>query len=192
MSKKKAAKTLGVKEDATEAEIKKAYRKASAKAHPDTGGSNEAFQLLQIAYKEMLGEEDYELPNCAATISIVYNSILEQLGDEAVHADFPALLREHFTSNIKSAKSRIIKIEKQIVMFKRLCLCCKNESLLLQINRGRIDELTKLIGVGGRAILDMEAALVYLNDIEYEAEAKPIQEASQYASAFTFQYVSRS
>lgn len=42
---------LGVPKDATEAQIKSAYRKASAAAHPDRqGGSHERMQLLNAAY----------------------------------------------------------------------------------------------------------------------------------------------
>lgn len=35
----------------TQAEIKKAYRKAAMKTHPDTGGSDEAFIVVQRAYE---------------------------------------------------------------------------------------------------------------------------------------------
>lgn len=44
-------KTLGINRDATEAEIKKAYRRASMQAHPDKGGSKEAFIAVSEAYQ---------------------------------------------------------------------------------------------------------------------------------------------
>lgn len=41
---------LGVRADATRAAIDKAYRQRARKAHPDTGGSSEAFHALSHAY----------------------------------------------------------------------------------------------------------------------------------------------
>lgn len=45
---------LGVKEDATEAELHAAYRKAAQKAHPDKGGTVDGFQRLQEAHRAAL------------------------------------------------------------------------------------------------------------------------------------------
>lgn len=42
--------TLGVSEDASPEEIKKAYRKLASKHHPDKGGDNAVFQNIQVAY----------------------------------------------------------------------------------------------------------------------------------------------
>lgn len=42
---------LGVGMDASEQEVKKAYRKAATKAHPDKGGSNEKMMLVNAAYE---------------------------------------------------------------------------------------------------------------------------------------------
>lgn len=43
--------TLGIQKDATQDEIKKAYRRLASKHHPDKGGSNEEFQKLEEAYR---------------------------------------------------------------------------------------------------------------------------------------------
>ena len=41
---------LGIEENATQEEIKKAYRRKASETHPDKGGSVEAFQEVQAAY----------------------------------------------------------------------------------------------------------------------------------------------
>ena len=48
---------LGIAKTATELEIKKAYRKAVLKAHPDKGGSSDLFRKVQHAY-EMLRDTE--------------------------------------------------------------------------------------------------------------------------------------
>ncbi len=53
---------LGVKPGADKDEIKKAYRKAAAKAHPDKGGSDEEFQKVQEAYDRLTHPEKYQEP----------------------------------------------------------------------------------------------------------------------------------
>lgn len=50
-------KVLGVNENATPEEIKKAFRKASLKNHPDRGGNKEEFQKINGAY-QILGDPE--------------------------------------------------------------------------------------------------------------------------------------
>lgn len=50
-------KVLGVSENATQEEIKKAFRKASLKNHPDRGGNKEEFQKINGAY-QILGDPE--------------------------------------------------------------------------------------------------------------------------------------
>jgi DnaJ-class molecular chaperone len=45
--------TLGVGKDATDDEIKKAYRKLASKHHPDKGGTKEKFQEIQEAFSAL-------------------------------------------------------------------------------------------------------------------------------------------
>ncbi len=48
--------TLGIKEDANAEEIKKAFKKAAVKHHPDKGGEKKKFQEMNEAY-QVLGDE---------------------------------------------------------------------------------------------------------------------------------------
>ncbi len=55
---------IGVSEDASEREIKKAYRKLSLIHHPDKGGDEATFQQLSAAYRALtdpVSRENYEL-----------------------------------------------------------------------------------------------------------------------------------
>jgi DnaJ-class molecular chaperone len=49
--------TLGIDKDATQDEIKKAYRRLASKHHPDKGGDPEQFRAVQEAY-EVLGDPE--------------------------------------------------------------------------------------------------------------------------------------
>ena len=53
MSKRNPFDVLGVRDSATEAEIKKAFRTQSLQLHPDKGGSTEAMQELKEAYDQL-------------------------------------------------------------------------------------------------------------------------------------------
>ena len=46
-------KQLGLKKNATRMEIKSAYRLLAKKYHPDTGGDNEQFLALQLAWETL-------------------------------------------------------------------------------------------------------------------------------------------
>jgi DnaJ-class molecular chaperone len=58
--------TLGISRDASEQDIKKAFRKLASKHHPDKGGDQEQFKRIQGAY-EVLSDPDkraqYDNPN---------------------------------------------------------------------------------------------------------------------------------
>jgi len=57
--------TLGVSRNASEAEIKKAYRKLASQHHPDKGGSTEQFQAIEEAYRVLsdpASRQEYDNP----------------------------------------------------------------------------------------------------------------------------------
>jgi DnaJ-class molecular chaperone len=57
---------LGVDKNATEDEIKRAYRRLARESHPDKGGDKEKFQTIQEAYEVLSNSErrkEYDSPN---------------------------------------------------------------------------------------------------------------------------------
>lgn len=52
---------LGVSSEATDDEIRAAYKRAAMKHHPDRGGSPEAFQAVQDAYAAL---QSRACPDC--------------------------------------------------------------------------------------------------------------------------------
>eukprot|EP00964_Phaeocystis_antarctica_P041644 scaffold23821_cov60-Phaeocystis_antarctica.AAC.1 len=53
-----AARTLGVGEGASAAQLRAAYRAKAMKAHPDKGGSRGDFEKLQLAYRLLLRDTE--------------------------------------------------------------------------------------------------------------------------------------
>jgi hypothetical protein len=56
---KPAHEVLGVSRDASEEEVKNAFREKAKAVHSDTGGTNEAFKAVKDAKEKMLGEGQY-------------------------------------------------------------------------------------------------------------------------------------
>ena len=56
MSRKDAAKLLGVSEDASEQEIRKAHRAMMKRVHPDAGGSDALAAQVQHAFEVLIGD----------------------------------------------------------------------------------------------------------------------------------------
>lgn len=76
--------SLGLKFDATQEEIKSAYRRLAGTHHPDRGGSSEVFHRIQSAY-EMIGDaksrRDYDLTWSKKPVTSVRETAGELVGD---------------------------------------------------------------------------------------------------------------
>ncbi len=55
---------LGITPDATKEEIQEAYRRARRRAHPDHGGTPEAFLAVQDAYDKVMKLSPCGNPKC--------------------------------------------------------------------------------------------------------------------------------
>lgn len=59
MNRQEAFQHLGISPSASEAEVKKAYRKMAAKHHPDKGGKEEDFKRIKEAYERITEPEKF-------------------------------------------------------------------------------------------------------------------------------------
>lgn len=90
---------LGIEKSAGEEQVRKAYRRASRKAHPDVGGTNEEFAEIKLAYDVLIdperrkrydetGQFDQSGPNNADRVAMtwIYTALDQTLA---------ALMRHH-------------------------------------------------------------------------------------------------
>lgn len=71
---------LGVSEDATPEEIKKAYKRLAAKHHPDKGGDTEEFERIKDAYDHLAGKKT-ELSPVDDYLMSLFDKFCEVPGD---------------------------------------------------------------------------------------------------------------
>ena len=109
---------LGVEEDATEEEVKKAYSKLARKLHPDIGGDSEAFAALSNARDEMLGsrkqQSDVFDSVCDAIVKSILRGSKDVINKERKKID---KLRSDNNFSIQKLKREIEKLEKRIPGF---------------------------------------------------------------------------
>lgn len=171
---------LGVPEDADEETIKRAYRKKSKAAHPDTGGNAEQFNLILIAYKDMM-DEDMPPSNVMGLLSSLYSALLSKYGDKIVYIDIPREIKRAINENIKTATSDIANMNEQIKLFQRINKCCTTENFIKVINNGRIAEIKSLMKSAKHAIAELVAAQEKLETTGFTPEARPVNETPAYS-----------
>lgn len=130
---------LGVPIDATQADIHKAYKRKAKKAHPDAGGTAEAFQKLAQAY-EILGDEkrraQYDKSGFTGeaqpdnSLTQIYSEIGEQLGKvlnehAAVGQDCEAFdvldaTAQKFRIRIAERDNKIEQMERTIAKYRKV------------------------------------------------------------------------
>lgn len=112
MSKKKNPyKTLNVPKDASQAEIKKAYKEKAKKAHPDVGGDENEFKEISTAYALLADPQKREYydqygdePQSQDNIYNKANRLVNNLIDQMLEKHTPeAILKQDFIKEMKGA-----------------------------------------------------------------------------------------
>jgi len=93
-------KILGIAKNATDADIKKAYRTLAMKHHPDRGGDVTAFQEIEEAHR-VLGDSqkraEYDNPQSHVHINFGRNNPFEGSGPN--HGMFDDIFQQHFNQH---------------------------------------------------------------------------------------------
>lgn len=129
---------LGVKPDATKAEIRSAFRKKARSAHPDAGGTTEAFQSVELAHRILTDEEkrahydetgkvdDTVDTLDAQATSLIMTQLAPLLADEdAMFKDVVKVVRAELTkqkqaieTDISTFREAIARVRKMRAKFK--------------------------------------------------------------------------
>jgi len=126
--------TLGVKPDATDEQIKKAYRNKSKTLHPDIGGDEETFKNITEAYRIL---SDPKLRKAYDSTGKIPKSV------EAMEADADVMLRQLFGMAIENwlknsvfspPKEEVLTMMKSTIIDKqkKIKAAIKNKNTLLK------------------------------------------------------------
>ena len=154
---------LDVPTTATRDEIKRAYNRAAAKLHPDTGGDGDQFKRLADAWA-ILGDADrrkrYDETGDSATSPApdLFVAILVEFVGRAIAADVPDLIREIERSaredRRKAERDRkqitrdLARAEKRLAAFE-VSATPENENaatLIRSVLRSKVDDARALLG----------------------------------------------
>jgi hypothetical protein len=174
--------TIGVDKDATQQEIKKEFRKKSAKMHPDKGGDEEEYQELTRAYMILKnpkrrqhwdatgsdrtpGGETNEISKTAAEI---FMQAIHQCDLE--HDDLIDLCKDQVKRKIKVGSEQNIKFGKEIA---------KKEKALKRLKRKKKEGTNVLEAVILHSIEGDKMAIAKNNEVA-ELLTKVIQHFDEY------------
>ena len=188
--------TLGLHRDAPISEVRKAYRRAAKKAHPDTGGSREKFSIVKTAYDVLsdpdrrkeydetgkFGEKVVEdkarkaMELACATVEEVINAIGERnnpfsfdvIGDASRHLNEKK--RQH---------------EQQLLAFERIIKCRRGFSKRFSAKKGKENIISLMMDNTTRDrekqmdalrinIEVAEMAIAIINDHRFEVDGGPV------------------
>ena len=180
--------TLGVAKDATQKQIKAAYRKLAQTNHPDKGGDPSKFVEIQQAYDTLSDAEkrdhydrygtlkpnDTMLDKARQHVGAVFNNVMGQPFDQ--YTNVVEVMVDNTKSEINRANQHLRQVQaerkKNLMVHKRLKTKVGSDDLLVQILRGRrqgiwrnyrtVQEITKALNI----------AIGMLSGYTYKAEVR--------------------
>lgn len=132
---------LGLPPDASKEDIRKAYRKKAQQAHPDHGGTEEAFHQIELAHRilsdeearkhyDSTGEIRGERANrpkpstleeeAEAALSTAFQSVLDSMGADALYMNVLEVVESRLEGAIEGAQNLINKASKRVGLLKKI------------------------------------------------------------------------
>ena len=136
--------TLGVPPDASEETLKKAYRRARAKAHPDReGGNHSKMQLVQRAWETLSDPQKRERYDHTGEDGLSSEPSIEQRAQQVFSQMLNAWLeKEQFVEPLKDFSTNIARVKSQVAANltsarKKLVRVEKRAKVLKQKSKGQ-------------------------------------------------------
>lgn len=176
---------LGVEQNATPADLKAGYRREAKACHPDAGGTVEAFQNVERAYRVLkdpekrkrydeTGELDERAENDDADAMSVIAAMVERAltKEELKHIDLVADMRKQIGDDIALARNTIAEGQAYIdrAHDARKRLKAKKRDVIGPIIDRKIVEAQRQLANLERQIALRERALVLIEDVSFEFE----------------------
>jgi curved DNA-binding protein CbpA len=181
---------LGVPRNADAETIKRAYRKRVQKAHPDKGGSKDAFQALQLSYDTLsdperkkrfdefgeTGQGPDPRQQALAEIAAMFIQLLDQIDPD--HTDLHALVLSNINRAIEQHKTSIAthnaKIKKRENAMKRIKKKTQGENVILRMFEADVLQQKNAIARAEREIERGKTMIEMLKDYSYSADAMSV------------------
>lgn len=184
--------TLGVDQQASAADIKGAFRKHAKTAHPDAGGSAEAFAEVNRAYlvlSDPARRDKYDRTGDAGDaaadnshvealtiIQQMMDQIVEHLGDR-FEVDIVARMRESMDDKLAEIRRDVVMRRSKVTTLQRLAAKFRKESgenVLRKMVEAKVRGLEASIAGAERAIASMTKAREMLEGYQFDVD--PVQQ----------------
>lgn len=181
---------LGVKTDATPAQMKAAYRSKAKAAHPDTGGSQEAFNELNLAY-EVLKNPDrrarYDSTGQTDDVGRQQKMAAEQrihnlvhsflLRDDVIYVDMIAWIKNQILVELESLDDAQEEAKKYLAKLDDMAgRVGGNADVILAFVTERRQQVNIAIDKQHQERLMREQALKMLDDATFKFENRPARD----------------
>jgi DnaJ family protein A protein 2 len=120
-------KRLGVAKDASDADIKKAYRKLALTHHPDKGGDPETFKGLAEAYAVLSDAEKRRVYDATGTLEMTDVDIEEFMSSGVIEEFFQEMMLE---SGMMDEMAEMINRNNEYLSY--VGVGCDGEKLMLE------------------------------------------------------------